>query len=114
MAVAARWSVWLVLAAWLILATVWGALHLFIVPRISELRPQLETQASQALGVTVRIGAIVTRSAGLLPSFELTDVRLLDAEGREALHLPRILAQLSPGALWNRGFEQLYIDRPPA
>jgi len=112
LAIAARWSVWLLLAAWLIFISAWGALHWFIVPRIGELRPQLETRASQALGVTVRIGGIVAHSEGLFPSFELSDVRLLDPDGREALHLPRVLAVLSPGSLWNLGFEQLYIDRP--
>lgn len=112
LAIAARWSVWLLLAAWLIFISAWGALHLFIVPRIGELRPQLETRASQALGVTVRIGGIVGHSEGLFPSFELSDVRLLDPEGREALHLPRVLAALTPGSLWNLGFEQLYIDSP--
>lgn len=112
LAIAARWSVWLLLAAWLIFISAWAALHLFIVPRIGELRPQLETRASQALGVTVRIGAITAHSGGVFPSFELSDVRLLDSEGREALQLPRVLAVLTPGSLWNLGFEQLYIDRP--
>lgn len=112
LAIGARWAVWLLLAAWLLFISVWAALHLFIVPRIGELRPQLETRASQALGVAVRIGAISARSAGLFPSFEMTDVRLSDPEGREALHLPRVLAVLTPRSLWNLGFEQLYIDKP--
>lgn len=112
LAIAARWSVWLLLAAWLIFISAWGALHLFIVPRIGELRPQLESRASQALGVTVRIGAISAHSGGVFPSFELSDVRLLDSEGRQALQLPRVVAVLTPGSLWNLGFEQLYIDRP--
>jgi uncharacterized protein YhdP len=112
LAIAARWSLWLLVAAWLIFISAWGALHFFIVPRIGELRPQLEIRASQALGVTVRIGAIVTHSVGLIPSFELSDVRLLDPDGHEALHLPKVMAALSPGSLLNLGFEQLYIDRP--
>lgn len=109
--IAVRWSLWVVLAAWLLFAVVWGALHLFIVPRIGELRPQLETRASQVLGVPVRIGGITAQSEGMIPSFELTDVRLFDPEGREALRLPKVLASLSPRSLWNLGFEQLYIDR---
>jgi uncharacterized protein (TIGR02099 family) len=112
LAFAARWSVWLLLAAWLVFASTWGALHWFIVPRIDELRPQLEDRASQALGVRVRIGAITTRPQGLFPTFEFADIRLFDPDGREALHLPRVVASLSPASLWNLGFEQLYIDRP--
>ncbi|HEY0201607.1 MAG TPA: hypothetical protein VGC24_07935, partial [Burkholderiaceae bacterium] len=77
----ARWLLWCLLAAWLLLAAGWGALHGWIVPRIGEFRPWLETQASSAIGVPVRIGAISARSAGLLPTLELRDVRLLDPQG---------------------------------
>ena len=108
----ARWSLWLLLSAWLVFLLAWGALHWLIVPRIGEFRPQLEVKAAQILGVPVRIGAIAAHSTGMIPSFELTNVQLFDAQGREALRLPRILAALSPRSLWNLGFEQLYIDQP--
>ncbi len=111
-AVAARWLFKLLLVMLLIFTAAWGALHGWIVPRIGEFRPQLEIQAGKALGVPVRIGAITARSEGLIPSFELIDVALLDPQGREALKLPRVLAALSPRSLWNFGFEQLYLDQP--
>jgi uncharacterized protein (TIGR02099 family) len=112
MSTVARWSLSLLLVAWLVFGLAWGALHWLIVPRIGEFRPQLEAKAAQVLGVPVRIGAITAYSTGMIPSFELTDVKLFDAQGREALHLPRILAALSPRSLMRLGFEQLYIDRP--
>jgi uncharacterized protein (TIGR02099 family) len=108
----AKGSLWLLMAAWLVLVLAWGAAHFWIVPRIGELRPELESQAARVLGVPVRIGSIEARSEGLIPSFELKDVVLLDPQGREALRLPRVLAALSPRSLWNFGFEQLYIDHP--
>ncbi|MHB8948699.1 MAG: YhdP family protein [Rhodoferax sp.] len=108
----ARWSLGLVLAAWLVFGLAWGALHWLIVPRIGEFRPQLEAYAERVLGVPVRIGTLTARSTGMIPSFELTDVALFDAQGRQALRLPRVLAALSPGSLWRLGFEQLYIERP--
>jgi uncharacterized protein (TIGR02099 family) len=108
----AKCSLWLLLTAWLVLVLAWGALHGWIVPRIGELRPDLEIEAGRVLGVPVRIGSITARSEGLIPSFELIDVELLDPQGRPALRLPRVLAALSPRSLWNLGFEQLYIDRP--
>ena len=112
MSAVARWSLGLLLAVWLVVGLAWGALHWLIVPRIGEFRPQLEAKATQLLGVPVRIGAITAYSTGMIPSFELTEVVLLDEQGREALHLPRILAALSPRSLMRFGFEQLYIDRP--
>src|SRR5206468_1544530 len=111
-AAAAKWSLWLLLAAALLLALAWGALHEFIVPRIGELRPALEIRASRILGVPVRIGSIDARSEGLIPSFTLRDVVLLDAQGRAALTLPLVVGAVSPRSLWNLGFEQLYIDQP--
>jgi uncharacterized protein (TIGR02099 family) len=110
--IAVRWALWLVIVIGLLLAVAWGVLHLVIVPRIGELRPQIESRATQALGVPVRIEAIMARSVGMIPSFELSNVTLHDQDGREVLRLPRVLATLSPGSLWNLGFEQLYIDRP--
>lgn len=111
-AAAVKWSLWLLLAAALLLSLAWGALHGWIVPRIGQWRPALETRATQVLGVPVRIGAITARSEGLVPSFELTDVVLSDPQGREALRLPLVIGALSPRSLWNLSFEQLYIQQP--
>lgn len=108
----ARWSLGLVLAAWLFFGLTWGALHWLIVPRIGEFRPLLETQATRLLGVPVRIGAVAAHSNGMIPSFELSDIQLFDDQGRAALRLPRVLVALSPRSLWLLGFEQLYVDRP--
>ena len=108
----ARWSLGLMLALWLLLAMAWGALHGWIVPRIGEFRPQIEAQATRALGVAVRIGEISARSEGLIPSIELLDVALLDGENRAALRLPRVVVSLSPRSLLHWGFEQLYIASP--
>ncbi|HXE22748.1 MAG TPA: DUF3971 domain-containing protein, partial [Rhodoferax sp.] len=110
--VVVQWVLWLLLLAWLLLGLAWGGLHFWIVPRIDEFRPLLETQASRALGVPVRIGAISAKSNGLIPSFQLRDVTLLDSAGHVALRLPRVLAALSPRSVLQLGFEQLYIDDP--
>ncbi len=107
-----RLLLWLVVAAWLLFGLSVLVLHGWIVPRIGELRPRLEIAASKALGMPVRIGQITARSQGMIPTVELSDVMLLDAQGREALRLPRILGALSPSSLWGLGFEQLYIDKP--
>ena len=108
----ARWSLGLLLAAALVLAVAWGALHGAIVPRIGEYRVQLQAQAERALGVPVRIGTLSAYTQGLIPSIELGEVALLDAQGREALRLQRVVLALSPRSLWRFGFEQLYIERP--
>ncbi|MBP8840157.1 MAG: TIGR02099 family protein, partial [Giesbergeria sp.] len=108
----ARWSLVLMLVVLLTLAAAWGTLHGWIVPRIGDYRIQLQEQAGRALGVPVRIGTLSARSDGLIPALELGDVALLDAQGRAALSLPRVVVALSPRSLWRFGFEQLYIERP--
>ena len=112
MAGVARWSLGLLLAFWLLLTIAWGGLHVWIVPRIGDFRAPLEAHATRALGVPVKIGALAAHTEGLIPSIELSDVALLDASGRPALHLPRVIVALSPRSLLNGGFEQLYIEGP--
>lgn len=107
-----RWLLGAVVMAWLLIGMAWGTLHWWIVPRIDEFRPQLEAQTSRALGVPVRVGAITARSGGMVPSFELTNVSLQDAQGRVALSLPRVLVSLSLRSFFRLGFEQVYIDAP--
>lgn len=108
----ARWSLGLVLAFWLVLAAVWGTLHGFIVPRIGEWRAEVERLATQALGAPVQIEAITAQSAGLFPTVHLSGVAVLDAQGREALKLPSVIATVSARSLLRLGLEQLYIDAP--
>lgn len=118
-----RLLLWMVLTVWVLFALTWGTLHFWIVPRIGEWRPDLERWASAAVGVPVQVGAIRAESqdgasarAGyllrLVPALELSDVRLLDPQGREALRLPKVRAAVSVTSLWRLGFEQLLIEAP--
>ena len=110
----ARFGLGLVVAAWSLLLVAWLALHWFILPHIQQWRAPIEARASEALGVSVRIGTIDVRSSGWVPGLELHDVLLLDAGGRVALRLPRVVAALSPRSLpaLDLRFEQLLIDGP--
>ena len=107
-----RWLLLLAAGAWLLFALSWGVLHAVIVPRINEWRPGLESLATRSLGVKVEIGDIQAQSSGFIPTLELREVRLFDAQGREALRLPRVLSAVSVQSLWRLGFEQLLIQDP--
>lgn len=107
----------LLLAGWSLLLLAWLALHWLILPHIERWREPMQARASAALGVPVRIGAIEVRSSGWVPSFELRDVVLLDAQQRPALRLPRVLASVSLRTLLSLlslqlRFEQLLLDGP--
>ncbi|MDM0019934.1 YhdP family protein [Variovorax saccharolyticus] len=111
-AATARWLLGLLIGAWLLLALSVAVLHFWIVPRIGDYRGALEAQASRAIGVPVRIGAIAARSGSLFPTVEVRDVVLMDERSQAALRLERVVASVSPRSLWNLSFEQLYIERP--
>lgn len=95
-----------VLGGLLLLAgVVWAVLLFQILPRIGEWRQDLAEQATRALGVTVRIGALQGQADGMWPVLSLHRVELLDERGQVALSLPEVsarvsLATLSPQALW--------------
>lgn len=107
-----RIALWGVVSAWGLVLVAWLTLNGLIVPRIGEFRLELEAQATRALGLPVRIGAVTAESGGWLPSIALRDVVLFDAEQREALRLPWVQVALSPRTLWNLHFEQIHIDAP--
>ncbi|MEO8249741.1 MAG: YhdP family protein, partial [Burkholderiales bacterium] len=109
---AAKWLLWLLVAAWTVVALGALVLHGFIVPRIDEFRPHIETRLSRALGVPLSIGHINARSEGVFPTIELADVALLDAAGAPALRLKKVVATVSPASIWRAGFEQLYVGEP--
>ena len=103
---------WLFLALWIGALALWLGLHWLILPRLDDWRPQVQAQASRALGHPVQIGQIVVQSSGWVPAFVLRDVVLRDARGREALRLPQVSAALSVPALlaFKLHFEQLLIE----
>ena len=107
-----RWILWVVMAIGLLFGATWGLLHAVIVPRIEDFRPRLESLASKALGMPVQVGRISAQSSGFIPTFEMANVTLKDAQGRQVLQLQRVLVALSATSLLGGGFEQLVIDQP--
>ena len=94
------------------LGVAWATLHFWIVPRIAEFRPALESLARQSLGVPVRIGGVSAQSTGWVPSFELRDIELLDDQGRTGLRLPKVLVALSLRSAALGQLDQLVLDAP--
>jgi uncharacterized protein YhdP len=92
--VAGRMLLGLFGASCLALFVGWLSLHWLILPHIEEWRGPIEARASRLLGAVVKIGAIEVRSSGWVPALELRDVRVLDAEQRVALSLPRVAASI--------------------
>src|SRR5262245_13350950 len=65
-------------------------LRFWVLPKVEEYRPEITAAATRALGAPVKIGAIEAGWLGLRPQVSLYDVRIQDAQGRDALVLPVI------------------------
>ncbi|HSG65737.1 MAG TPA: TIGR02099 family protein, partial [Gammaproteobacteria bacterium] len=105
---------WGVLAAGLAFAAAVLGMRYWILPNIGEYRADIERVVSEATGQKIEIGDIRGNWDGLRPKLVLERVRVLDAEGRSALELPRVdktLSWLSLLTLQLR-FHALDIHRP--
>ena len=101
----ARWVLRATLAAWTVFLLAWGGLHLVIVPRIPQWSAHVERWASHAIGAPVRIGQLQTQANGLFPTLLLQDIRILDAQHRPALQLPKVVLTISPRSILRGGLE---------
>ena len=80
----AAWATFFVLAAAVLV------LRYAVLPHIERLRPEIVERVSAIVGQRVTIGGIEAQWLGFRPQVNLTDVRIYDAEGREALTLPSV------------------------
>lgn len=96
----------------LLLALAWAGLHWLIVPRIDQLRPQLQGWASQALGAELRIGQLEGASAGWRPTLVARDVQLLYADGQPGLQAARVQLSFSVPSLLRGRLLQLLVEQP--
>ena len=96
----------------MVLGLAWATLHFWIVPRIAEFRPALESLARESLGVAVRIGGVSAQSTGWVPSFVLRDIELQDTQGFTALRLPKVVVALSLRSAAALQLDQLVLDAP--
>jgi len=101
---------WGVLSLSLLVGVTWAVLHFWIVPRISELRPQLENMASQAVGLPVLMDDLTVQSNGWAPVLQITNLRIHNAAGLAALTLPTLRVTVSAQSLLTLGVEQLALD----
>src|SRR5437667_12732271 len=61
-----------------------------LLPQIERYRPEIVARVAATVGQPVTIGRIEAEWLGLRPQINLSDVRIYDAEGREALVLPAV------------------------
>jgi len=102
------WSAFFAFAALVLLLRFW------VLPDIERYREDIVAAISRSVGLPVRVGAIEAGWLGLRPQIRLTDVRIHDAQGREALVLPSIENVVAWRSLAHRELRlhRLAIDGP--
>ncbi|MDI9335280.1 MAG: AsmA-like C-terminal region-containing protein [Cytophagales bacterium] len=89
-----------------------GFLYGWVVPHLDDWRPRIEAYLSKQIGRTVQLDNITAKASGVLPSFDLKGIRVLDAQGATALQLGRVQVSFSPISLLTFEMNQLIIDAP--
>ena len=101
-------------AAFFAFAALVFALRFWLLPDIERYRGDIVARVSQAVGLPVKIGSIEAGWLGLRPQLSFSDVRIYDAEGREALVLPQVDNVVAWRSLFVRDLRlhSLVIDGP--
>jgi uncharacterized protein (TIGR02099 family) len=77
-------------AVFFVLACVFLTLRYWILPNIERYRGDIVALLSREIGLEVKIGALNVDWQGLRPELIITNVRIYDKHGREALVLPSV------------------------
>ena len=83
------WAVFFAIAVFVLVLRYWA------LPNIERYRADIVAAVAAGVGMQVKVGAIEADWRGLRPQLELSDVRIYDKEGREALVLPRVTSVVS-------------------
>src|SRR6185295_10825354 len=90
------------------------AVRFWVLPDIERYRDDIVAAMSRGIGLPVRVGRIEAGWLGLRPQITLSDVHILDVQGREALVLPSIHNVIAWRSLLHGELRlhQLAIDGP--
>jgi uncharacterized protein (TIGR02099 family) len=102
------WGFWLVLVG---LAVVWLGLYFYLAPNIGQYKNQIEQLASQKLGLPVRMDS-VKAGTQLMPELSIRGLRVYDKQGRVALALPLVQAEITPRSLLRLGADRVVVVAP--
>ena len=105
-------AITLVVTAYLLLALGLATLRYAVLPNAQHFVPWLESSASAALGLPVRIGSVQASWHVLLPTLALHDLVIDDAQGHPALRFASVEAQPSWKSLprMQLAFDQLALS----
>ncbi|HTY04516.1 MAG TPA: YhdP family protein [Rhodocyclaceae bacterium] len=109
-----RWIGWFAVAAYFIVGLAVLGIRHFVLPVVNDYRLDIERNLSESLGQPVTIRMLDARWRGLRPRLQIHGLEIRDAEGRVALGLDEVQADIAWSSLWHLAphFARLEIDAP--
>ena len=101
---------WLCIAFWILALVIFSVVHVLILPRIDVLRPSIERQASEALGLQVHIDTLDADTSGIWPTLHLQGVSALDSQAKPVLTIHSAWVSLSWASVLRRSLDHLDIE----
>lgn len=105
---------WTLVGCYFLAALGMLGLRFFVLPRVADYRAEIAALVSASVGARVEIGAIEAEWFALHPRLALSDVRVFDPRGDEALVLPYVGATVAWRSLlyMEPRLRSLVFDRP--
>lgn len=115
-----RWRTALAIAGWCFVTAYFAiaalllGLRYWLLPHVADYAPAIEQAVSRTIGERVTVGGISARWQGIRPELDLTNVKIHDRDGREALSLPAVEAVVAWRSLLFGAihFRSLALDQP--
>jgi uncharacterized protein (TIGR02099 family) len=109
-----RWAGWALIATYFVAVVGMLALRFWVLPGVAGYKAEIAAAVSRAVGERVELGGVEAEWFGLHPRLELTDVRIFDRRGDEALVLPYVGVTVAWRSLvaGELRFRSIVLDRP--
>ncbi|HLB13418.1 MAG TPA: YhdP family protein [Burkholderiales bacterium] len=109
-----RWAGWALIATYFLAVGGMLALRFWVLPGVAAYKAEIAAAVSRAVGERVELGGVEAEWFGLHPRLELTDVRIFDRRGDEALALPYVGVTIAWRSLvaGELRFRSIVLDRP--
>ena len=109
-----RWAGWALIATYFLAVGGMLALRFWVLPGVAAYKAEIAAAVSRAVGERVELGGVEAEWFGLHPRLELTDVKIFDRRGEEALALPYVGVTIAWRSIvaGELRFRSIVLDRP--
>ena len=101
---------WLCIAFWVLALGLFTLMHVLILPRIDAIRPSMERQVGEVLGLQVHIGTLEAHTSGIWPTLQLKDLQATNAQQALVFSVDEASLGLSWASVLRRSLDHLDVN----